>query len=282
MFEDNEFSTRRLFQGPKASTPAQQLQIRYEAGRSADCSCEQLATRTCAMLELHTSTDSRLLYATARLKLQDSICVDTADVHAQCVCSSISSRGTQHRRIWHLQQDLRIAGSIQSPERVSQSIVYSSASFGQAPLAISQGRIVGQFCYCASDHCIMDRGQGPHTEADTERQRSHVLHAHAVPLCAPCAPGPAGKGMCGHWQRCYTCMSRFFVFFMSCQWYADSEPMASGMQTGSFCVWQGVSFQLVHIDLAARPRWFTSLSGLVPLIEYPEGVFHRESLDICR
>lgn len=45
---------------------------------------------------------------------------------------------------------------------------------------------------------------------------------------------------------------------------------------------QGVPFQLVHIDLAARPQWFTSLSGLVPLVEYPEGNFHRESLDICR
>lgn len=45
---------------------------------------------------------------------------------------------------------------------------------------------------------------------------------------------------------------------------------------------QGVPFQLVHIDLAARPHWFTSLSGLVPLVEFPEEEVHRESLDICR
>lgn len=45
---------------------------------------------------------------------------------------------------------------------------------------------------------------------------------------------------------------------------------------------QQVDFQLVHIDLADRPPWFRALSGLVPLVEYPEGSLHRESLDICR
>ncbi len=45
---------------------------------------------------------------------------------------------------------------------------------------------------------------------------------------------------------------------------------------------QEVDFQLVHIDLADRPPWFRALSDLVPLVEYPEGSLHRESLDICR
>ena len=44
---------------------------------------------------------------------------------------------------------------------------------------------------------------------------------------------------------------------------------------------QGVDHQLVHIDLADRPAWYTSLSGLVPLVEH-RGEFYKESLDICR
>ena len=46
---------------------------------------------------------------------------------------------------------------------------------------------------------------------------------------------------------------------------------------------QGVPFRLVHIDLAAKPRWYSAVNsrGLVPAVQQGSTV-HVESADICR
>ena len=44
---------------------------------------------------------------------------------------------------------------------------------------------------------------------------------------------------------------------------------------------QGCAFRAVHVDLSARPVWYTRLNSLVPAVSY-HGSVYTESLDIIR
>lgn len=46
---------------------------------------------------------------------------------------------------------------------------------------------------------------------------------------------------------------------------------------------QGVQHELVHIDLSAKPAWYSSVNsrGLVPAL-YHKGEYVTESVDVCK
>jgi hypothetical protein len=133
------------------------------------------------------------------------------------------------------------------------------------------------------------RGRAPRARAAgpaAERGSPRAVHPHLLPLCAARAHGAAAQGarLCGWGRRALQigCVE-------SCQGQRAARPLQPTptphppTPKSRFPRPQEVPFDLVQVDLSAKPGWYRSVNGrgLVPAVQW-QGETTIESVDIVR